>query len=69
MHLKNVFFLLQKTVCNICHDVLMMSIDMNSIATLNIQGVDNCFIIAGITKSEDLNLLRKVDLSKKSGSL
>ena len=47
----------------------MMSVGMNSIAILIIQCVDCLFIIAEIIKSEELNLLRKVDLSKKSGSL
>ena len=47
----------------------MMSIDINSIATLNIHGVDYCCIINRITKSETVNLLRSVDLSKKSRPL
>ena len=47
----------------------MMSVGMNSITILIIQCVDCLFIIAEIIKSEELNLLRKVDLSKKSGSL
>ena len=37
---------------------------MNSIAILNIC-VDYGFIMVGITKSEDLNLFEKVNLSKK----
>ena len=33
-------FKFQSTVCNGCHDVLMMSIDINNTAILNIPGVN-----------------------------
>ena len=46
----------------------MMSLGINSIVTLNIQGIDYCCIIVGISKSEAMNLLKNVDLSKKSAS-
>ena len=35
-----IYDLFQTTVCYCCHDLLMMSIDINSIAKLNIHGVD-----------------------------
>ena len=43
-----------------CHDVLMMSIDLNNIIILNIHGTDYRCITDGITKSEAVNLLRKM---------
>ena len=43
----------------------MMSLGINSIVTLNIQGIDYRCIIVGISKSEAMNLLKNVDLSKK----
>ena len=42
-----------------------MSLNRNSIAVLNIHGVDYRCIIAKITKSEAINLLRNADFSKK----
>ena len=47
----------------------MMSININSIATLNIYYIGHPFIIIGYTKREALNLLRKAKLSEKSESL
>ena len=42
----------------------MMSINLNNIAILNINGADFCCIIIGISISDALNLLKKVDLAK-----
>ena len=47
------------------HDVLMMFINLNDIAILNIRGVDYRCIINGVSKSEPTNLLQNTDLSKK----
>ena len=58
VHLKNVLFVttgifkmkvfkFQPSVCNECRDVLMMSIDLNGIAILNIYCVDYRCNISG----------------------
>ena len=47
-------FKLPSSVCNGCHDVLIMVIDINIIAFLNIHGVGYRCIIIGISKSEAL---------------
>ena len=44
---------------------MIMSIDINSIAILNIHGVDYLCIIDGISKSEAMNLLIIADLSEE----
>ena len=59
----------QKTVCNGCHDLLLMSIDISSIVTLNIQDAYYRFVIFGITKSEVINLLRNTNLCEINRSL
>ena len=59
----------QPDVCNGCHDVLMISKNLNDIATLNIHRVDQPWIINGINKSEAINLLQKADLNEKRGAL
>ena len=61
---------IRSSVCNDCHNVLMIFIDVNSIVILNIPGVDYSCIIVGITKSETITLLRNnADLIEKSGQL
>ena len=61
-------FKFKPPVCNGCHDVLMISLDLNYIAILNIDGVDYGCIINGISKSEAINLLENANLSEESGS-
>ena len=62
-------FTFQTTVSNSHHDILTMSTDITSIVILDINGVDYCFTIVGITKIEKINLIANADLSEKSGSL
>ena len=48
-----------------CHDVLMLFMIVNDIPIINICSAKYCCIIAGITKSEVINLSRNTDLSEK----
>ena len=56
-------------VFNGCHDLLILSINLDDIAILNINGVNYRCIISRINKNETLNLLRNADLTEKSGTL
>ena len=56
-------FKFQPNVCNRCHDLLMMSINLCNIAILNIKGSDYCSIISLISKNEAINLLQNADLT------
>ena len=47
----------------------MMSIDINSIAMLNIDGAAYHFIIPSISKSKAVTIFKNSDLSKNSESL
>ena len=62
-------FKLQPNVCNRCHDLLMMSINLSDIAILNIKDSDYCVIISLISKTEVINLMQNADLTEKSGTL
>ena len=62
-------FKFQPNVCNRCHDLLMMSMNLNDIAILSIKGSDYRCIISNISKNEDINLMKNIDLSEKSGTL
>ena len=59
-------FKFQPNVYNGCCNVLMMSMNLSNIAILNMQGVDYCCIIDGISKSEAINLMQNIDLTEKS---
>ena len=48
----------QPNVCNECHDILM-SVNLKDIAILNINGVDYCCLIDGISKCEAVNFTTK----------
>ena len=65
----NYSFMFQPNVCNRCHDLLMMSVNLSDIAILNIKGSDYCCIISLICKNEAINLIQNADLAKKSGTL
>ena len=56
-------------VCNRCHDLLMMSINLSEIAILNIKGSDYRGITSLISKNEVINLMRNADLTEKSVTL
>ena len=53
-------FKFQPALCNGCHNLLMMYMDLNSIAILNVHGHDYQCIINGISKSEHTNLYKKM---------
>ena len=55
--------------CSSCHDLLMMSVDLDDIAVWNINSIDYRCIISGINKSQTVNLLQNGDLSEKSRTL
>ena len=64
---KNKGFKFQPHVCNGCHNLLMMSINLSNIAILNIKGAVYCCIISKISKSEAL--MQNIDLTEKSRAL
>ena len=65
----NYSFKFQPNVCNRCHDLLMMSMNLSNIAILNIKGSDYCCITRLISKNKAMNLMQDVDLTEKSGTL
>ena len=53
----NYSFKFQRKVCNRCHDLLMMSMNLSNIVILNIKGFDYHCIISLISKNEAINVL------------
>ena len=54
----NFSFKFQRNVCNRCHGLLMMSVNLSDIAILNIKGSDYRCIINLISKNEAINLMK-----------
>ena len=78
MHRKNVTFFaigisqiikFQPNVCNRCHDLLMISINLSDIAILNIKASDYCCVISLISKTETIKLLQNADLTGKKWNI
>ena len=65
----NYSFKFQPNLCNNCHDLLMMSVNLSDIAILNIKGSDYYYIISLICKNEVIKLLQNADLTEKSETL
>ena len=62
----NYSFKFQPNVCNRCHDLWMMSMNLSGIAILNIEGSDYRCIISLISKNEAIYLIQNADLTRKS---
>ena len=58
-------FKFQSIVCNGYHDLLTMSRNLSYTTILNIINVDYDCNISGISKSEAINLLQNISLTKK----
>ena len=65
----NYSFTFQPNICNRCHDLLMMSVNLSHIAILNIKDFYYRCIISLIRKNEAINLMENADLTEKSGTL
>ena len=65
----NYSFKFQPNVCNRCHDLFMMSINLSDIAILNIKGSDYRCIICLISKNKAINFMQNADLTEKSRAL
>ena len=63
------WFNFQPHVCNGCHDLLMISMNLSVIAILNIKCSDYRCFINRISKNEAINLMQNVDLTEKSRTL
>ena len=56
---SNYGFKFQDSVCNGCHDLTMLSVNIRDIAIISIINVDYRCIIHKISKSEAINLLER----------
>ena len=54
----NYGFKIQDIVCNSCHNLITLSVNISNIAIITIKNFDYCSIIHNISKSETINLLK-----------
>ena len=62
-------FNFQPNDCKRCHDSLMMSMKLSTIAILNINGSEYLYIISRNRKSEAITFLENISLTKNIGTL
>ena len=65
----NYSFKFQPNVCNRYHELLMMSVNFNNIAILNIKGSDYRCIISLVSKNEAINSMQNADSTEKRETL
>ena len=58
-------FEFQDSVCNGCHVLTMLSVNISDIAIVTIKNVDYCCIIYNISRSEAINLLKNYSLENR----
>ena len=58
LFLFNHGFKFQDYLCNGCHDLTMLSVNISDIAIITVNNVDYCCIIRNISKFEATNLLK-----------
>ena len=54
----NLGFKFQDYVCNGCHDLSMLCLNISNIAIITVKNIDYCCIIRNISKSEANHLLK-----------
>ena len=58
VHQKSaIFFKFQPNVCNKCHDLLVISMNLSDMAISNIENSDYHCAVNGISKNEAINLM------------
>ena len=58
-------FKFQDYVCNCCHDLTMLSVNISDIAIIIVKNVEYRCIIHNISKSEAINLLKNFVLEDR----
>ena len=61
---KNVGYKFERHVRNKCHDVLLTAYELKNIAILNVRGVDNRYLLWGISKNDAVSILNNSGLKK-----
>ena len=51
-------FKFQDSVCNGCHDLTVLSVNVSNIATITVKNIDYLCIVHNISRSEAINLFK-----------
>ena len=63
-HYFNHGFKIQASVCNSCHDLTMLSVNISNIAIITVESFGYRCIFHNVSKSEAINLLKKSALEE-----
>ena len=55
----------QNSVCNGCHDLRILCLNISDIGIITVKNVDCCYIIYDTNKSEEINLLKNYVLENR----
>ena len=58
-------FKFQDSVCNGYHDLTILSLDVSDIAVITVKNFDCCCIVHDISRSESINVSKKIFLEKR----
>ena len=55
----------QDHVCNVCHDLTMLCLNISNIGVITVKTIDYCCIMYNINKSEAIHLLKNSVLENR----
>ena len=64
-HFLDKEFKFQSDICNGCHDLLIIFVNLSNITILNIHDANYCCIISGISKNEAIKLIQNINFTAK----
>ena len=56
-YFKDIGYKFEPFVCNVCHDISLMTYELEIIAILNVKGVDYRCVLWNITRNYAINML------------
>ena len=62
-------FTFRSNICNGCHDLLMMFMNVGDITILYVKGSNYGCLTSRMSRNEAKNLIRNTDLNEKNGKL
>ena len=64
-YFKDISFVFEPYAWDTCHDISMMSYELENIAILNVNGVDYRCVLQSITRNDEINRLNNYRLVNK----
>ena len=62
-------FIYEPYLCNACHDLMQRAVNFNDVAIVSIKGKDYRTHFWYMSKDDEINVMKNVNLNEKSGLL